>query len=1137
MPYDATVLTATIAHSVASGSAYAAMTWTVGVAAPIELQSVGITFTTSDTYTLSVDGADVASVTGTGAQTLTLGTPLALAPGFHEFKVRGTANRTFNYQGGENLPTGTGSPYVAWSTWTEPGNVTAAATLNFKIETGTKYAQVSPSGESGSSYASETWNVTLAEDIDFHGLVGHMGTPRTSYTLRIDGNVIASGRSAWGVSTPLRLTAGTHEFKLTPTSSVTWNYNSSNTRSGTGASTVTGWTLWSENGTVYPAGSLVFKTVSGTSVTGGQAAEADAGQAGSTTVGAVVTGGQATEADTAQGGTAQQGTIAQGGQASETDTGQAGSATVGAVVSGGQATETDTGQAGTTGGTQFVAGGQATEADTAQTGAVVEPEPAASDPDNDAYRLTLGGWGAATWEPAVVPTPPTIASSTTVRKAVISAIAYGPVSFDPARPTQPVFTYSEADRPRLRQRILLRGRDITYDRGVPVPDVDYELSDLLLYGPGTLDLPALMGAWEMGTDATEGIDRGPRVKVQLVDDFTDPESPTVVATVYKGFVLNPGVNGRFLSLELGGEAQGRLTLRDAKVLFRDVLDISRLLWRELTDVGVRYLPRLGEPGLGIRTLNFGGVSKADKVQELLARAIKKDGTQRAVLPDDDGIYRPIDKDTTTVHFSVFVDDAFTVPSVSSDLAEKPNSIYPTAVAPNGHRIDGASVPGLVRTPAPDYPMDDESSFGVGTTNEDTDSGDGVSIMINRLGAVGLLDIRDTPGGFDEDVADALNKLAKRARLTVPPDTMTPALWAVLWDLEETGRSRAWSSIQPAAQDPSVQRYKRSASGAPIGLNPDFDEDAIQVDESIEMGTGVRERQVDNWAATRVHAPDEKVWYGTITLHLGAVLAGQVDVGATITAADLVDARLVKPGLHNLWVPNFDGGTLFGISGVQVDGDSVTFTVDTRHRPAREIWERQQVRRETRSDPARRWLGTRQSTQNKDAVRGFISWGGVIDRDVPLVGGWNGIEVVVGDYGTLAKIRTVVQDADGTGHEYALALFGKPDAGKGGMTAALLNDLVPAPLTEEGQKLWLRKGIRAQINAHGYLTAWGTKDEPCGYEGDLKSDDAPLTGVEVDDAGVRFVGEDGYLCRLFVWVAEPTTLRGGRIMWPLLEGGV
>lgn len=766
----------------------------------------------------------------------------------------------------------------------------------------------------------------------------------------------------------------------------------------------------------------------------------------------------------------------------------------------------------------------------------VIPPTTGSDTDNDAYKLTLGGWGVASWEPSPVPVP---ASLGTIQHSVISAIAYGPVTMVG---TQPTFTYSEADKPRMRERVLLGGRDVSYDRGVPIPEVEYELADLLLYGPGTLELPAYMAAWEIGTDALDRASQGRRVKVQLVDD-TDPEHPTVAATIYKSFVEDPNVSGRNLVLDLGGEAQGRLALRDSHVLFKRVHDISRLLWAEFRDVGVRYLPRLGEPGIGIDSLNFGSESKLEKVEELVARMVKKDGTQRAVLPDETGAYRITDKDTNTVHFSVFVDDSFTVPDLSSDLAEKPNAIYATAIAPNGMRIDGAAVGGLGKTPAPDYPMDDNSNFGEGTTNEDTDSGDGVSIIVNRLGAVGLLDIRDTPGGFDDDVADALAKLQNRARVSGPVGVMTPPLWRALWDLDVTGRSPDWATIQPTAQDPATQRYLRAASGAPVGLNPDYDPDVIQVDESIDMGTGFRERQVQNWSETRVHAPDEKVWYGTLTLHMGAVLAGQVEVGDTITAADLVDARLVQPGRHNLYVPNFDGGTLFGVSGAQRNGDSIVFTVDTRHRPAREIWERRQVRKETRSDPARRMMGSRQSTQRKDAVRGFISWGGILDRDVQLVGGsWTKAELVVGDYGTLARFRTVVQSISGgggevviTGHEHAVALFGKSPADKQ-MTEARLNDLVPAPLAVNGDRPWRRKATREILKAHGFMEAWGTHEEPAGYGGDLKTDAAPLTGVE-EVTDIPFEGAEGYRVDVFVWVATDTKLRSGRMAWPLLEGGV
>jgi hypothetical protein len=746
--------------------------------------------------------------------------------------------------------------------------------------------------------------------------------------------------------------------------------------------------------------------------------------------------------------------------------------------------------------------------------------PLGTDTTNGAHFRHRGGWAVAEWEPAPTPLPlPATAHS------VMVASAFGPVTMQGAQPT---FTTSQAYATRLRQRILIGGVDMTVHRGVLAPDVDFQLADPLLYGPATVTLPSISAVFEQGAHPNLG--KGKRVKVQLVDD-----NNVVQHTLYKGFVLGPGVGGRNLTLDVGGEAQGRASQMDKQPpIFRDVLDLSRIAWRAIADLGLRYLPRLGEPGIGIRSLNFGGTGMLEHIEEIISRATKKDGTQRTIMPDADGVYRLVDKDTTTVHYTLFVDDAHVVPDLRSDMSEEPNRIYATTVTPAGMRVRFGAYPGLIQGPAPEYPMADDSYFGVGTTDEDTDTGDGISVLINRLGAVGLLDIRDTPGGFDDDVADAVNKLGRKAGATAPVGTMTPGLWSALWDLDVTGYDRKWSSIQPAAELDEVRRFDRSSSGAVIGLNDEFDTDAIKVDRSVDMGSGFTRKQAADFSETLLSDGDE--WFGTVTVNTWAVLAGQVDVGATITAADLVDARLVKPG-DNLWLPNFAGGILVHVSGVDVSGDRVSYTVDTRARPAREVWERIQVRRETRRDPSRRWLGNRQSTRIKDAVQGFDEVGGVIDRDIPLDAGHNVLEVVAGDYGTIRAIRTLVQTVTRDGgeisidpHEHAVYVFGKEPS------AERLNALIGNPLTTSGERA-IRRSAKAYLDSRRLLYSAGTQDEPCGYGRDLKSDGATLTGEHIDDSGFSYVADNGCTLFLVVYVGGATTLRKGRAMWPQLEGGV
>jgi hypothetical protein len=760
--------------------------------------------------------------------------------------------------------------------------------------------------------------------------------------------------------------------------------------------------------------------------------------------------------------------------------------------------------------------------DPAMDGEPSSPAPLTTDTANAAFGRGRGGWATASADPAVVslPTP-------AISRSVVSGLALGAVTMNG---TQPVYTYSEAQAPKLRQRIIVGGVDVTYWRGTLTPDVEFQLADPLLYGTATVTLPQVWSVFEQG--AHPHLAKGKRVKVQLVD-----ADDVVQATIYKGFVLATSTSGRNLVLEVGGEAQGRATLQDKQPpIFRDSLDLARHAWRAITDLGLRFLPRLGGEGIGIRSVTFGGTGMLEHIEEIIARSTKRDGTLRTIMPDDEGVYRLSDKDTTTVHYTLFVDDAHAVPDLRSDLAEEPNRIFATTVTPAGMRVRFGVYPGLKQGPTPDYPMDDNSNFDVGTTNEDTDSGDGVSVMVNRLGATGFLDIRDTPGGFDEDVAEALADLQQQARISGPVGVMTPALWDALWDLDVTGYDRKWSSIQPAAQDDSVRRYDRSASGAIIGLNPDYDPDEIPVDRTVDMGSGFTRKQARDFSRGLVHDPDTDDYFGTITLSTGAVLDGEFNIGDTITPADLVDARLVRP-CENLWVPNFAGGRLFHVAGIDVGATEVRFTVDTRARPAREVWERIQVRRETRRNPARAWQGTRQSTSIKDAVIGFDELGGVIDRDIDLVAGWNVVEVVAGDVGTINSLKLIVQTVTTVGesisitpHQFACAVFGKE------ITAARLNALVANPLTEAGERAW-RRSARAALKSRWVLYSAGTEGEPCGYGVDRKSDGATLTGEHVEEFGFPYAAANG--CTLFVavWVAAPTTLHRGRVMWPQLEGGV
>lgn len=743
------------------------------------------------------------------------------------------------------------------------------------------------------------------------------------------------------------------------------------------------------------------------------------------------------------------------------------------------------------------------------------------------------GLAVATWDPAVDATPAGLMLAT----AYDTANAFGPVTMNG---TQPTYTVSTAKTLRHRDRIVVGGVDITYFRGIPTPLPTIQLLAPLLYGPATLTLPQVSACFErLGVGELKWAKKGSKVKVQRVDTTTG----AVVATDYLGIIVAFDTNGRDLTIQIGGEASGRAALRNRQIpIFRSVHDIGRYAFRGIHELGLKFKPRLG-PTTGIELANFGGTSQLDYLNQLCAKAWTKAGNQFTIMPDAGGVYRMQRKDTTTINGTVYLDDARTVANLRRDVAEEPNRIYGTTVTPGGQRVRFGVYPGLKQTDAPPYPMTNGSTFGEGTTDAQTNTGDGVTVMIGRLQVVGYLTRRQSPGGYDAQVTKAIEALQEDAGLAVTGN-MSPTTWRALYDLDATGFSLAWSHIEPAAQKSKVREWNRSGSGAIMSRNPNYEPGALVVDRNIDFGAGFERGQVREWARAELVGSEDN-WVGTIDFNTGALVAGSHTPGNPIAAADVMRARDLRPGM-NLRAPLFDGGITLHVSGVTITTDGkVQATVDTRARDTMPVWEVIRRNRESRQDPARAWLRDhRASTEIKDALIEWDEVGGVLGDKVTLPANtWVVFPVVAGQEGTVRALRMDLAPAA----EYVVAVFGRK------ITPGRLKRLVGNPLTKGGTKRWAKESTRDALDSKNILLyAAGDNANPCGYypkqktaEGDQTggteaaptSDPvAPLTGRWEDDAGFSYhTGEDPVLW-VAVYADRATAVPAGRIMWNQLEAG-
>lgn len=140
--YGQTNKTFTIARNATGGTNWNYLSWIVSHYAYMRILSFDCEMFQSDTYTLSIDGFDVASAATTGgaapyALALPLGTPRVLTPGPHIFRLRGTTSHRFYYNNSNGaVPTGTYTSGIVFGNWIEASSTTTTphGTLTFDAE-------------------------------------------------------------------------------------------------------------------------------------------------------------------------------------------------------------------------------------------------------------------------------------------------------------------------------------------------------------------------------------------------------------------------------------------------------------------------------------------------------------------------------------------------------------------------------------------------------------------------------------------------------------------------------------------------------------------------------------------------------------------------------------------------------------------------------------------------------------------------------------------------------------------------------------------------------------------------------------------------------------------------------------------
>lgn len=730
--------------------------------------------------------------------------------------------------------------------------------------------------------------------------------------------------------------------------------------------------------------------------------------------------------------------------------------------------------------------------------------------------IIFDNFATARWEPTVI--EPTVIEP----QNRVVALAYSEPTIDD---TQLILDVTEFEEPAHRDRIIVGGIDITYFRGAPTPTPSWQYVMPLGWAAGSFSLPQAVVPFETpGVGALSFLKKFAPVTVQRIDTSDN----SVVRTDYRGFVLAHSISGGELVIEIAGHGVGRAALQDRQMmLIQQRFDAGAHVRRALEAMRVRCSPPRGAV-TGINLIRWGGGGLLDYFNELVAKMVTVDGDQYTVMPTDDAVYVTALKDLDTIHGTIYLDDARIKGNLRSDASEEPNRIFSSCITPDGMAFKNGAYPGLIQGTAAPYPMVDNSSFGIGTVDADTDTGDGVTVMIWQLRSRGFVDIAHPLNSYDAEASEGIKALQRRARLSVT-GTMTTNTWKALFNLSVTGHNLANIRILPVAEDPRVQPYRLSSNGSIIARNPAYDPSVIPADRTIAMGSGFTPQQVRHWGRGELVTTSQ--WRGEIEINTGAIVAGEHEQGEPITA--LLRSRDIRPGMNFLVQPL---NIVVHTAGVSVDGNAevpngkVTLVVDTRPGDTMPVWAAIQRDRDNRNTVHRSFNAQRKSS-TFDRENTFDEVGGTISPVALNANNWKVFPVVAKQAGTIEKIALRLSPE----REFVMAVFGRK------ISEARLRRVTNAPLSSAGKARWTEEAVHDALDRdYVLLYVAGSDDDPLGYSPGRKSDGASLlTGRWEDDMPWPFVTylndiDRSSVLYVAIWVGASATVHGGRIMWPSAE---
>jgi hypothetical protein len=627
--------------------------------------------------------------------------------------------------------------------------------------------------------------------------------------------------------------------------------------------------------------------------------------------------------------------------------------------------------------------------------------------------------------------------------------------------------------------VYVDGVDRTLFRGAPTFVDSWTLMDPFGCGPATLRFPKVTGFDHIGTGETSFLGRGASVDVYLVDT----EGTRVQPPLWSGEIVRRGTtsSGRGTTFECVGDLSGPAGLAMHKpAQYVPETDRGTLIVTALNkEVVTRRVAAMSNRLTGHSTAGRGSSNETVMayVQSILPLGwtVRRRGYRRS--------YELAERAAGAVWTVRFGQPGVDV-DLSEDLTEAPNVMLGRGVRQDGYAWANWRYPGQLAS-QPAYPNDDPSDpISPGDTDGDTDSGDGVTQIQERINQLNLTRDVSVTGTFNTATEAAVRSIQEQAGITVD-GVVAGQTWNALWPL--------FSGVQigkeirlPLVSDRRVQQHLYAADGTVTGVNPLYTPTILRVERDINYGSGISKAvgisaAVDEYTRTRGEGGAYPGWVGTVRLRVDPNEGSRWG----IREADVLRVRSFQGGDKDLHIAQVQASPTSGPG-------EVALTVDELARDLPTVAAILRQDEDSKDDPLRLpGRRARRSQVNPDAVEPFDgeSSAGRLPR-IPLFGElWTVQAIPLSAAGKIARITLQTTPACA----FYVAFFGDR------VTASQLVRYVGDPTSTDGYGRGPYQANQDTLAQLGFIDAVGGPAQGAGYSPGQEtspwdgSSSSPLTG--------------------------------------------